>query len=353
VVSPGTLTAVDFYTESGYDLFSVTTGGVTGPSSLSVAAGSTVTFTSDNAIQYTGWVIQLSCAADTSASMLHISSSIFAAGFSSLIKPYAASVEAKLPKSCWRGSYCPIMDRSKTTFATTTYKDVLKWSTIALPNMTFFPFSGATVFNKIIAPFISKTLVAVFKGVNALNENNVVRNTAKGLKIIQIGLLHPRSRTPATLYFLFNYILQCASATSCTSGYYSSTGTDSSGSCTLCSTGYFSTTGATSCAATLHDFDFRGCTTGASISDAFSYTATPYNGPTCSSYGMYFDGVDDYLAITGWLWGGATSFEAFVNYQSYTYYSRVFEFSIGSTASDNVVLSNDVYSNTGRFFGKV
>jgi len=82
--------------------------------------------------------------------------------------------------------------------------------------------------------------------------------------------------------------------------------------------GYFSTAGATSCDATLHDFDFRGCTTGVAITDAFSLVATPFNDPTCSSVGMYFNGVNQYLAITNWNWGGAISIEAFVNYQAFT-----------------------------------
>ena len=125
---------------------------------------------------------------------------------------------------------------------------------------------------------------------------------------------------------------------SCPAGYYSASA--GSSSCTICSTGYFSTTGATSCTATLHDFDFRGCITGAAVTDAFSLSATPYNGPTCSSYGMYFDGVDDYLVLTNWNWGGATSFEVFVKFQSFSQtWSRIFDFGSG-LSSDNVILTH-------------
>jgi len=137
-----------------------------------------------------------------------------------------------------------------------------------------------------------------------------------------------------------------SSCSNCLAGFYqSSTG---STSCASCSAGYFSTTGTTSCAAVLHDFDFRGCTTGAVITDAFSYTATPYNGPTCSSFGMYFDGSNDYLQLTNWNWGGATSFEAFVNYQAFYSWSRIFDFYNGA-GTDNVVLANYESSTTASF----
>lgn len=151
-------------------------------------------------------------------------------------------------------------------------------------------------------------------------------------------------------FFCLTSLRKFASATSCSAGYYSSSGTDAAGSCTLCSTGYFSTTGASTCAATLHDFDFRGCTTGAAISDAFSYTATPYNGPTCSSYGMYFDGVDDYLQLTNWYWGGATSFEVFIKFEAFKSWSRIFEFA-DTGGAHFVNLANCETSSATRFAG--
>ena len=139
--------------------------------------------------------------------------------------------------------------------------------------------------------------------------------------------------------------------TACLAGYYSSSTGSSSRACASCSKGYFSTTGASSCDATLHDFDFRGCTTGMAVTDDFLFTATPVNGPTCSSYGMYFDGFDDYLVLTNWEWGGATSFEVLVKYQSFIYWSRVFDFGNGPD-SDNVVLANFETTSTSSFDGK-
>jgi hypothetical protein len=132
----------------------------------------------------------------------------------------------------------------------------------------------------------------------------------------------------------------------CPAGYYAaSTG---SLSCFSCSTGYFSTTGATSCAASLHDFDFRGCTTGSSITDSFSIAATPVNGPTCSSSGMYFDGADDYVLLTNWNWGGATSFEVFVKHQVMN--SFILDFGNGAPPSNNILLYSET-SSTAVFMG--
>jgi len=138
-----------------------------------------------------------------------------------------------------------------------------------------------------------------------------------------------------------------SSCTNCVAGAYSAAGALS---CIRCSTGYFSTTGATSCDATLHDFDFRGCITGEAVTDAFSLTATPYDGPTCSSSGIYLDGVNDHLMLTSWNWGGATSFEVFVNYQVFNGWSRIFDFGAGQ-ASYNVLFANVGTASTAAFDG--
>ena len=80
-----------------------------------------------------------------------------------------------------------------------------------------------------------------------------------------------------------------------------------------------------------HFWDFRGCTTGDGVTDGIAgdLVATSMNGPTCTAYGIALDGSNDYLDISGWEWGGATSFEVYVKYNVFNYYSRVFDFGSG------------------------
>ena len=80
-----------------------------------------------------------------------------------------------------------------------------------------------------------------------------------------------------------------------------------------------------------HFWDFRGCTTGVAMTDSIAgdLVATPMNGPTCSATGIAFDGSNDYVDIDDWEWGGATSFEVYVKYNVFNYYSRVFDFGSG------------------------
>jgi hypothetical protein len=126
--------------------------------------------------------------------------------------------------------------------------------------------------------------------------------------------------------------------------------------CTSCESGAFAAAGATTCitaaAAPSHSWDFRGCITGAVIVDAnstFSLNAVPMNGPTCSSEGLSFDGVDDFVELTAvgeqgdWIWGGTVSFEMQVMFNVFTVWSRIFdfgngEFSVGCT--DRVFLAS-------------
>jgi hypothetical protein len=75
--------------------------------------------------------------------------------------------------------------------------------------------------------------------------------------------------------------------------------------------------------------------------------ATPMNGPTCSSEGISLDGSDDYVDINDWTWGGTTSFEVLVKYDSFNSGSRVFDF--GNGESDNVILSNYHTTSTIRW----
>jgi hypothetical protein len=73
--------------------------------------------------------------------------------------------------------------------------------------------------------------------------------------------------------------------------------------------------------------------------------ATLLNGAACTPDGVALDGVDDYVDLDDWEWGGATSFEAYVKYDSFSYWSPVFCFGSGADA-DNVYLANEKYSST-------
>jgi hypothetical protein len=63
---------------------------------------------------------------------------------------------------------------------------------------------------------------------------------------------------------------------------------------------------------------------------------------------MVFDGVNDYVDVGDWEWGGATSIEVLVKYDSFNSYSRVFDFSNGG-ASDMVYLTNVGTTSTIRW----
>ena len=80
-----------------------------------------------------------------------------------------------------------------------------------------------------------------------------------------------------------------------------------------------------------HEYDFRGCSDGAVV-DTYdgNLQAAQLHGAHCSAEGMVFDGVDDYVALDPWEFGGAAmSAEVVVKYQSLNSYSRVFDFGDG------------------------
>ena len=87
------------------------------------------------------------------------------------------------------------------------------------------------------------------------------------------------------------------------------------------------------------------CTAAASngvVADAYdsSITATASNGATCSSDGMVFDGIDDYVDVTSWLFGGeAMTVEAYVKYDALNSWSRILDFADGAN-DDNVFFGN-------------
>ena len=73
-----------------------------------------------------------------------------------------------------------------------------------------------------------------------------------------------------------------------------------------------------------------------------------FQGPTCSRDGLRLDGSDDYADIDDWEWGGTTSIEVYVKYNSFNNYSRVFDLSNGG-GSDNVNLLNSKATSTIRW----
>lgn len=72
------------------------------------------------------------------------------------------------------------------------------------------------------------------------------------------------------------------------------------------------------------------------------------NGPTCSADGLSLDGTDDWADIDDWEWGGITSFEVYVKYDSFNYFSKIFDFGSGES-SDNVMLYNADTTSTIRW----
>ncbi|GMI08277.1 hypothetical protein TrVE_jg10467 [Triparma verrucosa] len=92
-------------------------------------------------------------------------------------------------------------------------------------------------------------------------------------------------------------------------------------------------------------FDFRGCTTGSPVTESVHETllASPINGPTCGADGLSLDGNDDYADIDDFEFGGTTSFEVYVKYDSFNNYSKVFKF---GGSSDNVALENLAATST-------
>ena len=101
-----------------------------------------------------------------------------------------------------------------------------------------------------------------------------------------------------------------------------------------------------------HEFDFRGCSDSSATADTgvegTNITATATNGATCSSEGMVFDGSDDYVDVTPWPFGGeAMTVEAYVKFDAFDYYNRIFCFNDGKW-NNQVSLGN--YDTSGYAF---
>ena len=88
-----------------------------------------------------------------------------------------------------------------------------------------------------------------------------------------------------------------------------------------------------------------------SVADRFdeSIVATAISGANCSGEGIVFDGVNDYVELTPWEFGGeGMSVETYVKYNSINSWSRIFDFSNGE-ANENVILANLAGTGEGAF----
>jgi hypothetical protein len=101
----------------------------------------------------------------------------------------------------------------------------------------------------------------------------------------------------------------------------------------MCEAGKVSFTGSSSCVASLaadHAWDFRGCDSSVPVVDATGLAATLVNGAACTPDGVSFDGVDDYVDLDDWEWGGALTIEVYVKFESFDDWSRVLDFGDGN-----------------------
>jgi hypothetical protein len=92
-----------------------------------------------------------------------------------------------------------------------------------------------------------------------------------------------------------------------------------------------------------HAWDFRGCTTGTAVADAYgTEMATPQNGPTCSSEGVTFDGNSQYMDIDDFSWGGSVSVETYAKWTTgSSAHTRAFYFGSDSESDCIKVYNSD------------
>ena len=79
----------------------------------------------------------------------------------------------------------------------------------------------------------------------------------------------------------------------------------------------------------------------ATITDSYdsSVVATPYNGVSFTTAGAEFDGVDDYLDLTPWEFGGPTMVETYVKYNSLDNTTII-------NMENNISATSPIYSNS-------
>ena len=100
-----------------------------------------------------------------------------------------------------------------------------------------------------------------------------------------------------------------------------------------------------------HGWDFRDCKEDEYVMDNIGDTlkATLINSPICTSEGITLDGINQYIDLDAWEWGGTTSFEMYVKWDDLSKWSRLFEFADGSnTFNNNISLCRYNQSNELR-----
>ena len=98
-----------------------------------------------------------------------------------------------------------------------------------------------------------------------------------------------------------------------------------------------------------YSWEFRNNTGISPVVDTVSgVVARTENGASSTSEGMVFDGVDDYLELSPWEFGGEyMTVEAYVKFGTFKKWSRIFDFGDGES-DDNVYLSNNNRNNWTR-----
>ena len=108
-------------------------------------------------------------------------------------------------------------------------------------------------------------------------------------------------------------------------------------------------------------WDFRNNTGTSDVPDIINgQNAILYGGAYSTSEGMVFDGTDDYIKLDSWETGGeAFSVEAYVKYDSFNNWSRIFDFGDGdgnnvtvedpSGGQNNIILTNQSSSTVLEF----
>ncbi|GMI24835.1 hypothetical protein TeGR_g6113 [Tetraparma gracilis] len=81
------------------------------------------------------------------------------------------------------------------------------------------------------------------------------------------------------------------------------------------------------------------------VDEASALEATLMNGASCAADGVAFDGVDDYVDLDDWEWGGAFTIEVHVKPESFNWNSRVLDFGSGPNSDGFLMQSNDEATN--------
>jgi len=97
-------------------------------------------------------------------------------------------------------------------------------------------------------------------------------------------------------------------------------------------------------------WDFRDCDSSHGVFSADGLLkATLVNGAVCSSAGIVLDGVDDFIDIDDWEWGGKMTFEVFAKWSNLERNFSLFDFHNGD-GKEGVSLSRSSMSSNFLFY---